>query len=329
MKGNQWIIGYAIVSLLLVGGAGAFAFMKKGEFEDADRSWSKLTREIEGLEGQPLYPNKKNLEAIVDLEKRYVEQVNGLFASLKKYQRPLNPTVTATELQQKIRKYSEDFKKRARTEGFSINDSDGFYMGMEAYASDIPSQKIVPLLDYQLDAFNNLANQLADAGVSQVIKLERDNLPGERGAEEVDEESLSLDRYPMRFRIRIGSEGFQEFINTLANDEEFFTVMRVLKVENSAKNGPAGQEVNASKFYPIFIKDGEEATEDMLRAKGYPDVDGAELAAAMSEDGYFPQVQDARVLFGEEELIVDGVIDLVRFFQPNEGEADAVAAEEE
>ena len=121
----------------------------------------------------------------------------------------------------------------------------------------------------------------------------------------------------------------------MANDEEFFYILRVLKVENESPEGPiklnsedgSTDSEDGSTDLPTYInlETKEVASYAQLVEWGYP---AADIAPIAREEGFELNKLDARVLMGEERLNVFMVIDIVRFVSPEEQAKSADNGEE-
>jgi hypothetical protein len=211
-----------------------------------------------------------------------------------------------------------------------LDDPQAFQLGFDSYATDIPKPELVPYLDYELEAIDKLLRQLVDTDAEALLTFERDPIPGEDGGAERQESSV-VHKYPIRLRIRAKHASFQNFINQMANDEEFFYILRVLKVKNESPEGPIKLiSEDGSTDLPTYInlETKEVASYAQLVEWGYPDTPAADIAPIAREEGFELNKLDARVLMGEERLNVFMVIDIVRFVSPEEQAKSADNGEE-
>ncbi|MDA8633317.1 Amuc_1100 family pilus-like protein [Verrucomicrobiales bacterium] len=321
MNHKAWLTTFGIFAALFIGGSAFYAFSGYSKYSDAMGSWDVKVRTIESLERKVPYPSEGNAEALAGKKDEFEKAVLELFESLKAFQRPLDEKLGNSLFQENVKQRVQSFREYAKTEGMALlDDPQAFQLGFDSYATDIPKLELVPYLDYELEAIDKLLRQLVDTDAEALLTFERDPIPGEDGGAERQESGV-VHKYPIRLRIRAKHASFQNFINQMANDEEFFYILRVLKVENESPEGPIKLiSEDGSTDLPTYInlETKEVASYAQLVEWGYPDTPAADIAPIAREEGFELNKLDARVLMGEERLNVFMVIDIVRFVSPEE-----------
>jgi hypothetical protein len=322
MNSKVWLTTFGVAAFLVIAGTGFYAFSNFSKYQESLSSWDAKVSTIESLEKRVPYPNEENAKAVEELVGAYRASVASLSETLKSFQRPLNTTLANTEFQQRVKKRVEDFRAFAQENGFEIVTENGFHLGFDAYAEVVPTQELVPELDYELEAIDYLLRKLVASGSKTMTSFERDPIPGEPGGPEKRAEGV-VQKYPVRIRFQGSHDVLQTFINDLANDRQFFYVVRVLKVQNENEEGPlkltAEDGTSFARFENPITK--EIASPELLdewRADGATEADVEEKAKAA---GFIKADQDARVLMGQEKMNVFLVVDISRFLSPEEQEA--------
>ena len=316
MKGNQFYTVFGIVTAVLVAAAGFYCFKSYKPYTESGEGFDTRKRTLGRLKQSKPYPKEENLNIIEKEVKEYEGEINGLFQVLDQFQQPLNTSINDTQFPQTLKTKLVAFKALAKKKGMKIAGEKEFYMAMDAYRTTLPNPKSVPLLDYQLGAIEYLLNLMVEAGVSELISLNRELLPVEvsRGSPEggspADSSSVAA-KYPMSLTFEAGHRAFQKVVNQITNDNKYFFILRALRVDNSSKDGAAKGEIEDRG--PRYVNAiGEEAPED-LENQIPPDLDVPAQIAWMREKGYELQSSDARILLGDESLRVFMVVDVVRF----------------
>lgn len=321
MNSKVWLTTFGVVSFLVLAGTGFYAFSGFSNYRDALSGWDQKVSTIESLEKRAPYPSKENAEALEERVKSYRGSVQDLSETLKSFQRELNTTLVNTEFQQRVKKRVEDFRPFAKENGFEIAAETEFQLGFDAYANVVPAPELVPLLDYELEAIDYLLRKLVTSGVKTMSSFERDPIPGESGAPAVPPGTV-VQRYPVRLRFEADHQSLQTFINEIANDRQFFYVIRVLKVKNENEEGPvklsAEDGTAFSRFENPITK--EVASPEMLAEWQADGASASDVEAKAKEAGFIKADQDARVLMGREKLKVFMVVDISRF-TPEEAKA--------
>jgi hypothetical protein len=323
MNSKVWLTTFGVAAFLVIAGTGFYAFSNFGKYQEALGTWDAKVSTIESLEKRVPYPNEENAKAVEELVGSYRTSVASLSETLKSFQRPLNQELANTEFQQRVKKRVEDFRAFSQENGFEIIAENGFHLGFDAYAEVVPTQELVPELDYELEAIDYLLRKLVASGSKTMTSFERDPIPGEPGGLEKKEDGV-VQKYPVRIRFQGSHEVLQTFINDLANDRQFFYVVRVLKVKNENEEGPPKltPEEGGTSFArfenPVTKEIASTEKLDEWRADGASEADVEEKAKAA---GFIKADQDARVLMGQEKLNVFLVVDISRFLSPEEQEA--------
>jgi hypothetical protein len=325
MNSKVWLTVYGIVSLVVVGGTGFYAISSHGTYAEAMAGWESKVGSIESLERRVPYPNQENAGALGAKVDEYKSSVKALSETLKTFQRPLNKDLPNTEFQQLVKKRVEEFRAAASKGGLEIATETEFQLGFESYANSLPSPELVPLLDYELEAIDQLLRKLITNGATGLLSFGRDEIPGEGASEEAPQANV-VHKYPVRVRFRAPYASVQKMVNDLANDRKFFYIVRVIKVKNQLKEGPVKLTADAGSGGFVTYQNPvtkEIASPEMLTAWGSGTAAAAEVESKAREAGFVRAEQDARVLMGLEQLEVFLVVDIARFLGPEEIEAIA------
>jgi hypothetical protein len=190
----------------------------------------------------------------------------------------------------------------------------------------IPPQELVPYLDFELEAIDHLLRALVRNGADRLVTFDRDPIAGEPGGAETTKGAV-VHKYPVRIRFQGDHDSFQGFVNDLANDKEFFYIVRVLKVKNEQLEGPIKlTAADPSQSLPRYTNPTTQEVADLEKLQGwdYENISANELDAKAKAEGFLRSDEDARVLMGQEKLNVFMVVDIARFLKPDE-----VAAEQD
>lgn len=318
MKGNQFYIVFGAIAAVLLGAAGFYCYKGYDAYKAAGGEFETRRTATMRLKRSEPYPNEENLNAITKAVTEYEGEIKGLFKILDRFQQPLNTTIDDTQFPQILKSKIEAFKALAKKKGININEEDKFYMAMDAYRTTLPDPKAVPMLDYELGAIEYLLNILAEAGITQLINLDRELLPIEtevsgKEAPAAVESSAVAAKYPVSLTFETKHPAFEKLINQITNDDKYFFILRALRVDNSAKEGMVKGEGEDGDAGPSYTNEAGDKAPDDLVNQIPQDLDVSEQIVWMRGKGYELQSRDARILLGNESLRVFMVVDLVRF----------------
>jgi len=321
MNSKTWLTMFGVVAALVICGTGFYAFSSYGSYKTAMEGWDSKVGSIQTLERKVPYPDEDNSEAVKASLDKYRASVQQLSDTLNTFQRPLNKELANTTFQQLVKERVEGFRQYARTGGLEIDSTTEFQLGFDSYANTLPQPELVPVLDYELEAIDHLLRTLVDCGAETISAFQRDAIPGEVGSTGKHESGV-VHKYPVRFRFNGSFEAFQKFVNALANDKEFFYILRVLKVKNEATEGALKASADGGPSFDRFENPTtkELATPEMLAEWSADGAAEADIEAKAKEAGFVKADQDARVLMGQEKISVFVVIDITRFLGPDEVE---------
>jgi hypothetical protein len=170
-----------------------------------------------------------------------------------------------------------------------------------------------------LEAFDRLLALMLESGVDTLVDLDREPLwPEKNPGQPVPEATAAVIRYALNVRFEADHPAFQKFINALANDDQFFFLLRVLRIDNSSPTGSkANDGITKLGGLPEFRdNEGNPPSDEILATVA--DMEVGEAVEQMGTLGFSVVSADARVLFGDEKLRVFAVIDVARF--PTEAE---------
>lgn len=327
MKSNPFYIIWGIVSVLLLGGAGFFLFSSKSAFSETENSFKEKEATINRLTKRKPYPDGEGVKVIEDLVAEFGTEVDGLYEALSSFQHPLVKGLSADKFPKLVLDKTSAFETAAGEKGMTIEGTgdDEFYFGMDAYRGNLPASENVPLLNYQLEAIDRLLALMLESGVDTLVDLDREPLWPEKNPGQPDPEATAaVIRYALNVRFVAEHPAFQKFMNALANDDQFFFLLRVLRIDNSsptgAKTGGGGDTLGG---LPEFRDEGGNPPSDEILAT-VADVEIGEAVEQMALLGFSPVSENAKVLFGDEKLRVFAVIDVARF--PTEAERNVDSA---
>ena len=282
MKGSKeqsfWV-GFAFVTLLLIGGAGYFLFTSHGAYSQSRGDFDTKELRLRKLESAKLYPNKENLKTLSDQIDGFEVEVNKVHDLLKAFQKPL-PRVSDQEFPPQLRAAKEEFERYAVKN--RVITPDDFYLGMGSYQFQLPRPEATGILAYELGAIQHLLKIIIDNGADEIFSLEREQTAVEMGKPD-PEKTERVVKYTLTVSFQTTHEGFQDFLNKVSNDKEYFFIVRVLRVDNQKKEGPEKVVAQATRYRD---KDGNVVTNVPVDDEGVPIV----------SDEYV--VEDATVIFG-------------------------------
>lgn len=316
-KGPAAILGLTGAGVI---GLSAMLFNAWSAEAAAQEEYDMVNASLARLKSATLAPTPENLAQKQKLVQDYEAAVGKLSLVLYKLQPEDKPT-TNTEFQAKLKARIAEIRKL----GGGKLPAD-FNLAFDQYTSELPkSDQVAAELSTYLDSVEEILKLLIKSGVQSVIMFERSPLASEKGEADKPRQPASkskakgnvakaapaapainiTERRQVRLAVRADQASIQTLLSSLASPSEmpFFTVARLVRIENEAQIGPA--RMAQSSAAP-----GLDPSAPEVAPAGQAD------AAAPAKPGIQPAAPDSQVVLGREYLRAFLEIDLVKFLNP-------------
>jgi len=318
-KGPAAILG---VTAAGAAGLGYMLFSSYSSYSATLEQFDSVNTSIAAMKSAALAPTPENLALKQSLVKEFTDATGRLSLVLNKLQVNNAPT-TDTEFQAKLKAKIAESRKTAADHGMGLPAV--YNLAFDRYTGELPkSNDEATALSGYLDAVDTLVNTFAKAGVKQLEMLERSELdsekaastkpapraaqtrpgaPGRPGAPAAAAPKLS-ERRQVKVLLTLDQAALQILLSNLASPSEmpYFTVVRLLRIENERKDGPLRSEANVPA-------PAQAVSEDGVSAPLVPTENQAVTTTRAAE----PAPVDSVAVLGNEKLRVFMEIDLVYF----------------
>lgn len=316
----------AILGLMVFGGIGlaVMLFMAYSAYAASLERHQAVNASLASIKGAKLFPSPENVQAKETAIGQYEDAVDSLGSVLIRLQQPVKP-MTDTDFQARLKARIAEVKQMA--EGRTTLPKE-FAFGFDTYTGSLPrsAEAAAELGDY-LAAVDEMVKMFIDAGIASITALERSELSVEKGAPPPPpppppkkdakvktttktksgkqaappkEIAKVVERRTVKCSVVADQGPLQVLMNKLASPSQmpFFTVVRLLRVENEKLEGPLRSAVQAPR---------DDETEPKPPTEP-PNPNIIEPAK--------PAREDSVAVLGQENLKVYLEIDLVRFLEP-------------
>ncbi len=322
------LAGFIALAVMLWGSYSAYA--------EALETHGNTDKKLGRLESLPLYPNKENLDAKSQLVSQYEAEVTKLQKTLLNLQPPL-VEISETDFQAKLKQRMAETRQKAGANEETSRIPKNFAFGFDIYVNSLPAAGTAKDLNDYLDGVDAIVQLALDSGVKKIDSLTRSDLPSEKGgaasaptqsstssfvkpapsssaagrkpaAEEAPKTQV-VERRQVTMKVVADQGPLQALLNGLASASKmhYFTVVRVLRIENEKMDGP-------SRALSVPAK-----TETAPPATGLGAISDPEAVEAPKPAG--PEVViapaaapvDAIAVMGQEQLHAYLEIDIVRY----------------
>ena len=292
-------------------GLGVMLFNAWSAATEAQETFDSVNASLANLNSANIAPTPENLAAKHALVKDYIDSAGKMALVLYKLQPDPKP-ISDTDFQAKVKARTLEVKKlgagRLPAE-FNLT-FDQYVDNLPKASGKLTADQVATELSGYLDAIEEVTTMILKTGVGSIELIERSELPAEkkddkagsqngqnqRGAEEVSDQVIT-ERRQLRLMLRLDQGVLQSILSKLASpsDMPYFTVVRLLRIENEVQVGPARVALAPSTDDPEGA-----APEAATEAKPAP-------------KGVQPSKPDSYVVLGKEGLRAYLEIDLVKF----------------
>lgn len=299
-------------------GLGVVLFNTWSAASASQEQFDSVNTSLANLKSASLAPTPENLAQKQALVGDYEKSVGQLSLVLYKLQPDDKPT-TNTEFQAKLKAKVAEIKK----DGSGHLPAE-FNLGFDQYTSELPkNDQVAAELSTYLDSVDSIVRLALKSGIRTVDMLDRSLLASEKGDQPARPQPAArpkgnakgqqrqaaaapvsiTERRQVRLTVRTDQAGLQALLSGLTSpsDMPFFTVARLVRIENEVQVGPVRTALTPAA-----------APEE--GAAPAPGADGA--AAKPAPVGIQPAPVDSMVVLGRETLRAYIEIDLVKFLNP-------------
>lgn len=181
-KQNPKLGALVLLAVILIGGAGYFAFSASGELTRQKEDFAAKTGTVNRLRSAQPFPNEENLGLIRGEADQAAQLLADLAGKIKTGGAPFDPAQQPAEFQDKVNKEVGRLAALAKEKNTAWPED--FHLGFENYQTQLPSPAATPLLGQQFLAIAHVASVLLDAPVRSIVSLTRPPLEVEKNAEE-------------------------------------------------------------------------------------------------------------------------------------------------
>lgn len=302
------------VSAAGAAGLGFMLFSAYSSYNSTLEQFDTVNNNLATLKSAVLAPTPENVALKQGLVKDFTDASGKLSLVLKTLQLENKPT-TDTEFQAKLKAKIAESRKTAAGRGMALPAV--YNLAFDRYTGELPkSNEIATELSGYLDAVDEIVNAFGKVGVKQVEMIERSELDSEKaepsktgagaakkgppGRPATPAAPKLSERRQVRAILTLDQAALQMLMSNLASPSEmpYFTVVRLLRIENERQEGPLRSEMNAPTADPNA---------------GAPVPVDPNAAAPAAPAAVKPAPVDSIAVLGNERLRVFLEIDLVYF----------------
>jgi len=313
-------------------GLGYLLFDAWGSYSAARDEYTALGGQIAQIKGLALAPTEQNLKAKKALVDEYAANVSKLGGALL-FLQPVPAPSKQAEFQTKLKDRVVQIKNLAQSLKVSLPPD--FGLGFTEYLGALPpSDAVATDLSGYLDGVEAIVKLALNSNVKSIDLLERAPLPSEKqgtarqtqpaatqagmpgqGRPVASAPASIVEKRNVSIVMTLDQTALQLIMSRLANpadmkvrpdaDQSFFTSLRILRVENQAKEGPVRHESVAA------MQGGDNGGQPPVQPPGGSPAVSSSGSTALAPPP--PAAADSVPVIGQELLKTQMEIDLVRF----------------
>lgn len=236
---NKFPIILGSVTAVLVGGLAYWGISSSGKFETAKQDYDTGVSELRRLTSGPAYPNDDNVSAKKKAVSEYRASIEQLQTTFDKYRAPKLTNVGVDDFGDALRKAREEFVEKFEQAGTEIPADS--HLGLGVFTRETVDKQDTGLLLYQLGAFKELFDNLAEAKPAEILNIHRPRLPEETGGK-FDYKGKTYRPHAIEVTFTGREESLRKFLEGLDDSEKFYYVVRTLRIKNERDTAPNAKD---------------------------------------------------------------------------------------
>lgn len=180
VKENKFLTGYIAVMVIGVGALGYKVAAASGALDEANDRYASKAAEYNRLRNLAPSANRKNLEAFQAQKDEAAQAISSFQAELAKKEFPVEQ-ITPEQFQDRLKIAVTAVHAKAKELNVKLEKDDKFYLGFDRYETQPPDKDAAAALGRQLKAIEWVVQHALAAGISELRKIDRPELPEEKG----------------------------------------------------------------------------------------------------------------------------------------------------
>jgi hypothetical protein len=258
IKENKFLFGFIVVLALGLGVGGFFVFSAKGHYDDAFADYQQKAGELNRLKRLAIYPNDENLKSLAGQKDQVNAEVSALATALSAQQIPVED-LSPEQFQDKLKASVTAIRTKASQNTPPTKLPDKYFLGFERYETAPPAREAAGPLGAELKAIEWLNNTLLDNRLVELKKVDREELPEEKGrgsardkkpaatpaptkgaSGKSPKESVNHQAEKHRIELTFVADQlkFRQIVNAIAGYKGQFFIIRTMNVKNEKQTAP-------------------------------------------------------------------------------------------
>ena len=180
VKENKFLTGYIAVMVIGVGALGYKVMAASSALDEANDGYTAKASEYNRLRHLAPSANRKNLEAFQAQKEEAAQAISAFQTELTTKEFPIEQ-ITPEQFQDRLKIAVTAVQTKARELNVVLEKNEKFYLGFDRYETQPPDKDAAAALGRQLKAIEWVVQQALASGITEVRKLDRPELPEEKG----------------------------------------------------------------------------------------------------------------------------------------------------
>jgi hypothetical protein len=180
VKENKFLTGYIAVMAIGVGALGFKVLSASGALDEANERYTAKASEYNRLRHLAPSANRKNLEAFQAQKEEAAQAISAFQTELTQKEIPVEQ-ITPEQFQDRLKIAVTAVQTKAKEANVVLEKNEKFYLGFDRYETQPPDKDAAAALGRQLKAIEWVVQQALASGITELRKLDRPELPEEKG----------------------------------------------------------------------------------------------------------------------------------------------------
>lgn len=320
--------------------SGVFVYLGFSASSDAAAANQKERAAVDSintLQASKPYPSIENKELLEDSVASFATDTKKFQETMLQFRPETLPKLSANEFSSEVSKHTNKLTNYYDAKNVALPD-EKVYFGMEDYATKMAPESSTRYLNYQRQALDWLFTRLADSGIDKLENIHRaqvaENLgkpkptTGKRNKRNKSASNTEIssvyDALPIEISFTGTEASLQKFMTEVAAGEEYFFVVKMLKISNNEQDPVTISKATFAPSAPTTppIVGGEGTADEGVADQGENVFgEGAGGGFDLSGGDDFGVVEDKEIIklvIGDEKITVLMQLELVLFKSPED-----------
>ncbi len=237
---HKFLCGLSATTLVLAAGLVWYGNQGGMRYDAAKSAFDQAYQDASSYEKFKPYPNQENLDAKTKSLEAFRADTEALQDALTPYRPEEMVNISTQAFTDLLKAANEETRQAFSAAGTQMPDE--YFCGFSPYKTRVVAGNATPILAYQLGTVKRIMLDLAKAKPTRIINVHRPQLDEEIGKTYEPQADQVARGLPLEVVFQCREESLRQFLSSLVNSKEHFTVVRSLRIKNQKQEPPNSKD---------------------------------------------------------------------------------------